>query len=214
MTSSHLGHRRTSSLPSATTNNLRKRSGMPNQEESLLPQFTYGSTSDDNDDSTEPPPSKDVRHLSWGIFNVAYGAPVRHFSLKGLRESLHDIRGSAPGAGRLLAEIYTTARIPVAVHLLAAMVLIAAPAFSLYLSAAVLGIVEEIVLSRRMTDLQVNLLQGMVFMWLFVAVMATLANRIMTNTAFTLKGHLRAHFLPQLVAVFGWIWPLCKAGKP
>ncbi|KAJ7158675.1 P-loop containing nucleoside triphosphate hydrolase protein [Mycena filopes] len=43
------------------------------------------------------------------------------------------------------------------------------------------------------------MLQVLVIIWLFVAVMSTLATRIMADTAFTLKGYLRAHFLPQLV---------------
>ncbi|KAF7336702.1 Lipid A export ATP-binding/permease protein MsbA [Mycena venus] len=50
-----------------------------------------------------------------------------------------------------------------------------------------------------MTDLDVNMLQVLVLMWLFVAIMSTLANRIMADTTFSLKGHLRAHFLPKLV---------------
>ncbi|KAJ6576570.1 P-loop containing nucleoside triphosphate hydrolase protein [Mycena vulgaris] len=112
---------------------------------------------------------------------------------------MEDLRHSAPSAGRLLVEIYRTARTPVAVHLLSAMLLITAPAFSLYLSASILGIVEESVASRTISELHVNRLQVLVFMWLFIAIMSTLANRIMVDTAFALKGHLRAHFLPQLV---------------
>ncbi|KAJ7455373.1 P-loop containing nucleoside triphosphate hydrolase protein [Mycena galericulata] len=202
MSSSVLGHRHPPLLPSATTNNLRKRSGMKSkQQQPLLPSSvpSYDVPADVKDDHSEGRRSRAVRRLSWGIFQVAYEAPVRHLSLSRLRESLRDLRDSAPSAGRLLVEIYSTARTPVTVHLLAGMVLMVAPAFSLYLSASVLAIVEETVISRQMTDLHVSMLQVLVFMWLFLAVMSTLANRIMAETAFTLKGHLRAHFLPQLV---------------
>ncbi|KAJ7475922.1 P-loop containing nucleoside triphosphate hydrolase protein [Mycena latifolia] len=193
MASSFSG-RRHSLLPPTTTNNLRKRSGM-NSKQPLLPSSvpSYG--------NAEPivHPVDAVRRMSWGIFQVTYGVPARHFSLSGLRQSIRDLRHSAPCAGRLLAEIYTTARTPVTVHLLAAILLIIAPAFSLYLSASILGIVEESVMSRRISDVHVNMLQVLVFMWLFIAIMGTLATRIMVETTFALKGHLRAHFLPQLV---------------
>ncbi|KAJ6531882.1 P-loop containing nucleoside triphosphate hydrolase protein [Mycena capillaripes] len=133
------------------------------------------------------------------MFQVAYGAPVCHISLNSYWEGLRELRCSAPSATRLFIEIYSTARTAVTVHMLAAILLILAPAFSLYLSASILGVVEESVLSQRMTDGHVNIFQVLVLMWLVVAVMSTMADRIMVDTVFVLKGHLRAHFLPQLV---------------
>lgn len=47
--------------------------------------------------------------------------------------------------------------------------------------------VEETVLSRKMTDLDVSMLQGLVLIWLFVAVMSTLATRIMCGDLYTQK---------------------------
>ncbi|KAF7374810.1 Lipid A export ATP-binding/permease protein MsbA [Mycena sanguinolenta] len=78
------------------------------------------------------------------------------------------------------------------------MLLITTPAFSLYLSAVVLDVVEESVLSRT-SSLNVRMLQGLVIVWLFVAITSTLATRVMASTAFVLKGYLRAHFFPKLV---------------
>ncbi|KAJ7707623.1 P-loop containing nucleoside triphosphate hydrolase protein [Mycena rosella] len=171
-----------------------------NSKQPLLPS-TVPSYSVPSEDKTSEPAvrrSEDVRRFTWGIFQVAYGAPVRHLSLSGLRESIRDFRHSAPSAWRLLVAIYRTARTPVTVHLLAAMLLIIAPAFSLYISASILGIVEESVVSRTITESHVNVLQVLVFMWLFIAVMSTLAHRIMADSVL-LKGYLRHNFLPQLV---------------
>ncbi|KAJ6508047.1 P-loop containing nucleoside triphosphate hydrolase protein [Mycena vitilis] len=170
-----------------------KRSLLP----STLPSYTVPSV--DKDDEHTLRKSQNVRRLSWGMFQVAYGEPEGHISLNSLWARLRELRRCAPGAIRLFLEIYSTARTPVTVHILAAALLIIAPAFSLYLSASILGVVEETVLSRTMTESHVNILQVLVLVWLFVAVMNTMANRILIDTAFRLKGHLRAHFLPQLV---------------
>jgi hypothetical protein len=142
MTTSFLENRHSSSHPS-TTNNLRKRSGMDSKQP-LLPSTvpSYTIPTNDNDDNHTPHKSGNVRRFTWGMFEVAYGAPMRHISLKSLRKNLRELRRSAPWAARLFVEIYRTARTPVTVHLLAVILLIIAPAFSLYLSAAVLSIVR------------------------------------------------------------------------
>ncbi|KAJ7903462.1 P-loop containing nucleoside triphosphate hydrolase protein [Mycena olivaceomarginata] len=152
---------------------------------------------DVEDDGHALPKSGGVRRLSLGMFQVAYGPPMRHFSLKSFRESLRELRRSAPCATRLLLEIYSTARTAVTVHVLAAMLLIISPAYSLYLSATILGVVEETVLSRKMTDLDVSMLQGLVF---HMAVRRRYEHPgHPADTALILKGYLRAHFLPELV---------------
>ncbi|KAJ7773381.1 hypothetical protein B0H16DRAFT_1512150 [Mycena metata] len=202
MSSFSSGHRHPSLLPSpSTTNKLRRRPVM-NSKQPLLPSTVpfYPIPSEDKDDNRHPfNASRGVKRLSWGMFQVAYEPPVCRFSFDALRQTLRDLRQSTPCATRLLLEICQTARTPFAVHILAAALLVIAPAFSLYLSAAVLGVVEQSVGLRRMSDENVSMLQVLVVVWLFVAIMSTLANRIMADTAFALKGHLRAHFLPQLV---------------
>ncbi|KAJ7126905.1 P-loop containing nucleoside triphosphate hydrolase protein [Mycena epipterygia] len=166
----------------------------------LLPSSapSYGVPSDDKNENIVHT-SGGVKRLSWGIFQVAYGGPVRHLSLNSLRQYIRDLLSTAPCATCLFLEIYMTARTPVTVHLLATSLLVVAPAFSLYLSASILGIVRLILSSHTFDN---HPFQVLVFMWLFIAIMSTLANRIIVDTAFTLKGHLRAHFLPQLVN--GW----------
>ncbi|KAJ7170787.1 P-loop containing nucleoside triphosphate hydrolase protein [Mycena crocata] len=169
-------------------------------EEPLLPRTvsSYGPV----DDKSIVDSSGEVRRFTLGIFQVAYGVPVCHPSLNALRRHLQDLRHSAPCGLRLFLEIYRTARVLVIVHLLAVMLLIVAPAFSLYLSASILGIVEDSVMTRKMTDLHVNVLQVLIFMWLFNVIMNSLSSRIKVDTENSLRGHLRAHFLPQLAN--GW----------
>ncbi|KAJ7274300.1 P-loop containing nucleoside triphosphate hydrolase protein [Mycena haematopus] len=150
------------------------------------------------DDEAAPLQWGDVKRLSRGMFEVVYEPPLRHFSLKSFRENLRELRRCAPYATRLLLEIYSVARTTVTVHVLAAILLIITPAFSLYLSAVILGIVEEIILSRKTSGLDAHMLQGLVIVWLIVAIMSILATRIMADTDFVLKGYLRAHFLPKL----------------
>ncbi|KAJ6513155.1 P-loop containing nucleoside triphosphate hydrolase protein [Mycena sanguinolenta] len=151
------------------------------------------------DDGDTPPKLGEVKRLSWGMFEIVYGPPLCHFSYQGFLENLRELWRCAPFAAQLLCEIYSVARTTVTVHVLAAMLLITTPAFSLYLSAVILGVVEETVLSRTTSGLNVRMLQGLVIVWLFVAVTSTLATRIMASTAFVLKGYLRAHFFPKLV---------------
>lgn len=139
MASSSVGHRHPSSLP---LTNLRHRSGM-NPKQPLLPSTvpSYNVPIEDKHVDSVVHPKEVLRQMSWGIFQVAYSEPVHQLSLGGFRQRIRDLSYSAPSAGRLLLEIFRTARTPVAVHLLAAVLLIIAPAFSLYLSATILGIV-------------------------------------------------------------------------
>ncbi|KAJ7285072.1 P-loop containing nucleoside triphosphate hydrolase protein [Mycena rebaudengoi] len=156
---------------------------------------SYNVRTDDSDSVPDvcPPAAETVKQFSWGIFKVAYGAPERRFSC------LRDLRRNTPGAARLFCEIYWIAYTPVTIYLLSSMLLTAAPAFSLYIAATVLTIVEESSMLRGSNDMNANMLQALVFMWLFIAVMTTVATRIMDDAIFALKGHLRAHFLPPLV---------------
>ncbi|KAJ7158674.1 hypothetical protein C8R46DRAFT_396935 [Mycena filopes] len=144
MSSFSSGHRHSSLLPSSSTSKkLRKRSVM-NSKQPLLPSTlpSYTIPPEDKDDDQHPLRTSKVRRMSWGMFQVAYEAPVRHFSLDAFRQTVRELRRSMPCATHLLLEIYRTARTPVAVHVLAASLLVVAPAFSLYLSAAVLGVVR------------------------------------------------------------------------
>lgn len=144
MSTSFSAHQHPSSFLSIP-NNLRKRTGMDSKQ-LLLPTSMPPSLvlADVEDDGHTLPKSGGVRRLSLGMFQVAYGPPLRHFSLKSFRESLRELRRSAPCAIRLLLEIYLTARTAVTVHVLAAMLLIISPAYSLYLSATILGVVRLI----------------------------------------------------------------------
>ncbi|KAJ7650167.1 P-loop containing nucleoside triphosphate hydrolase protein [Roridomyces roridus] len=201
------GARHPSLLPSAAQQ-LHQRYNMKSKQHQapLLPSSahpSYGTSSDKDDYSTTTSnstlhPPNNVKQFSRGIFQVAYSPSGSFFSISETLKTLSELQRLAPFAGRLLAEIYTSARAPFMLHLMAGTIQVASPALSMLFSASILCLVEKIVMAPDTVDLHIAALQVLVFKWLFVAILQSLASRAKDDATFIMSGHLRACFLPRL----------------
>ncbi|TFK32822.1 P-loop containing nucleoside triphosphate hydrolase protein [Crucibulum laeve] len=159
--------------------------------------------------------SPTTRHFSWGIFEVAYDVyPARPLCSVWNLECIRAFEESLFFFLCFLAEFFEIAPRALTLHLLGYIWMSISPVFSLYLGWSVLEVVsylvftlnsygkswqvQELILSKRISDYDRMLLQIFICMWLLSVSTSIIVERLLEENKLILGGHLRSHFLPEL----------------
>ncbi|KII89167.1 hypothetical protein PLICRDRAFT_53634 [Plicaturopsis crispa FD-325 SS-3] len=149
---------------------------------------------------THPPDPYDhsvIHQRRCGVYTVAYQTPSRFScSLKRSTETYHAIKESAPYVGRFFAVVFSIAPWYLAVHIVTTLWMSAMPALDLWLINALLVAVEQSFADRRVEGLHLHMIASA---WLASAFISVLVDHARERVRCSLRGYLRAHFLPQMM---------------